>query len=283
MPDKAGAGPRWEDGPCPDHVPGALHRSPLIEASASTAVFNVPTVGRFLVRPDHPVVVQRAAHATDHDVDCMVVGPVAALQCCLERRLCLRGTAVDIGGLALVAFGGVKGTSSLGAALALGGGRVLADGVVCVGGSPLSVWAPHGNDRGRTTLWPDTVKALCLDPSKASVVRPVLASRTFQVGEEPSEAPVTLAALVLPALDLSLGGSGPLVEQDIIGPSAAVAALRDAVWHSPVWADLGRQSDEFQLLTEMAVVVPISRVRRSDGSIAATLKEMARLAEEMLP
>jgi hypothetical protein len=89
--------------------------------------------------------------------------------------------------------------------------------------------------------------------------------------------------LVLPALDLSLGGSGPLVEQDIMGPSAAVAALRDAVWHSPVWADLGRQSDEFQLLTEMAVVVPISRVRRSDGSIAATLKEMARLAEEMLP
>ena len=283
MPDRGGARPLWEDGPCPDHVAGALHRSPLIEASANTAVFNVPTVGQFLIRAGHPVVVQRAAYATDDDVDCMVVGPVAALQCCLEGRLCLRGTAVDIGGRALVAFGGVKGTSSLGAALALGGGQVLADGVVCIGSSPLSVWAPHGNDRGRTTLWPDTAKALSLDPSRSSVVRPVLASRRFQVGDEPSEAPVPLAALVLPALDLSLGGSGPLVEKDSMGPSAAVAALRDAVWHSPVWADLGRQSEEFRLLTQMAAVVPMSRIRRADGSIAATLKDMARLAEETLP
>jgi hypothetical protein len=63
----------------------------------------------------------------------------------------------------------------------------------------------------------------------------------------------------------------------------SIAALRDAVWHSPVWVDLGRQRDQFQLLTAIAAVVPMWRLRRANGPIGATLKEMARLTGAMLP
>lgn len=272
----------WLPGAVPHHLDGALHCSPLIEATERAALFRLPTVGRFLVEAHKPVVVDQAEDADGADVDCMFAGPVAALKCSLEGQFCLRGAAVEVAGRAVVVVGGVGGASSLAATLALRGARVIADGVVCVGGHPLAVWAPAGVRPGRVTLWPATWKALSLDPAQGSLVRRALPSRSFALGAPAPDRPVTLGAVVFPFRDRSLGGGGPAAVGEAETVPEAVTALRDAEWHAPVIADLGKGRAELEWLIGVATAAPVVRLRRAEGPIAVTLAEMARLAEGML-
>lgn len=273
----------WVHGTVPKYLPEVLHRSPLIEASAKAALFRLPGIGRFLVRPHVVVFVEASDGATEEDIECIFSGPVVALRSCLEGQFCMRGTAVELRGRAVLVLGGATGASSLAAALALGGGRVLADGVVCISGDPPEVWPPIGSATGRLTLWPPTVEALCLDPAQASTLRPVLPSRVFALGAQPPRVPVPLGALVFPSPDPRLGDRDPLVVAEDMAVRFSVSALRDAVWHSRVWEDLGGQQDQFELLTQMASAVPLLCLRRAFSPIAETLKEMARLIEAMFP
>lgn len=272
----------WLPGAVPHRLDGALHRSPLIEATESVALFRLPTVGRFFVEAHQPVVVEQAEGADGADVDCMFAGPIAALRCSLEGQFCLRGAAVEVEGRAVVAVGGVGGTSSLAATMALRGARVIADGVVCVGGDPLAVWAPAGATPGRVTLWAATWRALSLDPAQGSLIRRVLPSRSFSLGARAPGRPVPLGAVVLPFRDRSLGGGSPAAVGEAVRVPDAVTALRDAEWHAPVVADLGKGRAELEWLIEVATAVKPKRLRRAEGAIAVTLAEMARLAEGML-
>lgn len=270
---------RWVRGPVPGHLERPAHRSPLIEAARDMAIFRLPTVGRFLVRPGRPVVVEQAPGASAADVECMLAGPVGALGCCLEGIFCLRGAAVEVAGKALVVAGSVRGTSSLVAAVALRGGNVIADGVVCTGGEPLAAWPLPSGEMGRLILWPDTWRGLCIDPAGGRPVRRGLASRAFALGGQSLPAShVPVGALVLPTADTSLGGMRPFVLEKPLGPAQAVAALRDAMWHAPVVADLGMGGAEIDWLARLAAL-GVREIHRAEGAIAATLALMAELAE----
>lgn len=212
------ASPLWEPGEVAERLPGALYRSPLIEADVDKALFRLSTVGRFLVRPGEPTIIARTPVATDEDVLCLLRGPVAALRAALARQFALRGAAVAVGDRGLVVCGSASGTSTLVAALALAGRRVVADGVVVVGPSavisPVPESAATSGEEGPApalTLWPDSAEALGLDPSARALVRPSLASRLFGLGPvgAPGSRPVRLAALAILTVDNRLDRRQP--------------------------------------------------------------------------
>ena len=272
---------RWERGRVPAGLAGARHRSPLVQAERDQAVFSLGSVGRFLVRPGRPVVVEAAPGATEADIECMLAGPVAALQCCLEGVPCLRGAAVEMSGRGVLIVGGARGTSALAAALACRGAKVVADSVLCTGGGPLSVWPAPGNPSGRLALWPDVARAIGLDPAQGVPVRPALGLRQFALGPG-ATAPVPISAAVMTTVDSALGGDRPSVDREAMSQLEAVRALLDASWHSPVVGDLGRRRDEFEHLTQLAATVPMWRLRRAGTTVAGTLEELARQTEEAL-
>lgn len=260
-----GPTPIWLEGHVPASLPDAMHRSALVEANKQRALFQLKTVGRFLVEPGRPTIVERAPGATDHDIECFLRGPVAALRLGLSGHFALRGAAVDIGGRALAVCGVATGTSSLVAALALEGCAVLADGVICVEGNPPGV-APIPEARPvLVTLWPDSMKALGLDPSSGGVVRPVLSSRTFVLGPPPS-GPVPLGALV--ALGASDSPHAVTTPEALTG-FAAVATILKAFWHPHLVEDLGMAKEQFRWAAAIAGSTPtvILTRRRSETSV----------------
>ena len=264
-------GPTWEPGVVPERLEGALYRSPLIEVSRNLALFRFGNVGRFLVKADGPVLVERVPEASDEDVQCMLRGPVAALRCCLEGQFCLRGSAVEIGGQAVVFSGTARGTSTAAAGLALGGGRMVADGVVVISGTPLAASPASQSGAALVTLWPDAVEALGLDASAGRLVRPSLASRLFAIGPQFGPRSVTVGALCAIVVDPRSRASGIMIEP--MNPRRRVAALLDAEWHSPVVRALGLEGEHFRWVADVTSSVPMFVARRPPRALGTTLTE----------
>lgn len=272
---------RWVVGRVPERLAKPVHQSYLVDASPKEAVFRLSSIGRFLVRLGEPTVVQRACGATDVDIECLLRGPVSALRCCLDGQFALRGAAVDIGGRGLVIYGTAKGHSSLVAGLALAGHRIIADGVVVISegsphaSAPPEAWPP------RVTLWPDSVRALGIDPTTGTVVRSGLPSRSFALGAAPSPTPVAVKACIV--LPIGYRGKSPdSVEVEPMPPSWRIQALLNAQWHPRVLRDLGMQGRHFQWLTGLAAKVPMVVLARKPRSISSTLPLMVNKAEEVL-
>ncbi len=271
----------WVRGQVPESLRNAVHRSPLIEAEPRRALFRLATVGRFLVRPGEPTVVEPSPDATDTDIECFIRGPVAALACFLRGEFSLRGAAAEVRGGAVVACGTSCGTSSLVANLALRGHPVIADSVVCVGGKPPHA-APLG-EAGSTsvTLWPDSVTALGLDPKEGTPVRPALAPRAFHLGPPKSRDRVRVAALVLLDQDNRLGGGNHLVAETVAG-FRAVGILLQYQWHTRLARDLGMERDQFEWATDLAKAVPFTVLSWGTGKIGQTLPALVEQAERLV-
>ena len=106
----------------PTDLAKPLLRGPAIEANREEVLIRVPRVGRFLVRREPPVLVERAPGATDADLECFRDEPVAAAAALLRGDLPLRAASVSIGGRAVALCGpSASGKSTLAAALALRG------------------------------------------------------------------------------------------------------------------------------------------------------------------
>jgi hypothetical protein len=275
--------PYWESGAVPDHLPEALHHSPLIEAGRERALFQLWTVGRFLVRVGEPTVVDRAPGATDSDIECLLRGPVAALRSCLGGDFALRGSAVEVRGRALVIVGTACGASSLAASLALQGHALVADGVVRIVGAPPYATLVAEARPARVTLWPDSIDELGLDPAEGEVVRPVLPSRAFALGPAPSRDSVPIAAFAVPTVDYRLGPGDALVATRASTTVQAVAALTGAQWHIPVLRDLGMQKEQFQWAAALARALPIALLDRTPAGMGLTLPSLVRNAEKLVP
>ena len=129
------------------------------------ALVRLPTIGRFLVPVDGLPTVERHPGADSLDVECVIEGPVRAVQGLMGGHFALRGSAVLANGEALVITGisGV-GKSALAAALMRSGASVLADGYVFVdAGTPPMLRVTRGRvDSGRTLSrpWAWTVPAV---------------------------------------------------------------------------------------------------------------------------
>ncbi len=231
----------WEPGAVPRRLARAQYRSALIDASTDEALLRLATVGRFLVRPGRPVVVERAPGATDEDVSCFVQGPGKALAAL--RRFPLRGAAVDVGGRALVVCGAGTGSSSLAAALALRGHPVLGDSVVLVDRS-MAV-EPTGAD---VVLWPDVANDLGL--SEGRILRPALPARVHSFPAAPASVP--LGALVVLAVDGRLDDCPQLVEVEELEAARRISALLGAQWYAQMLGPLGLAGEHFEWATSLA-------------------------------
>lgn len=271
----------WTRGAVPYRIPEATHRSPLIEASPTRALFRLLTVGRFLVEPHRPALVQQAANACEEDIECFAGGTVAALRLCLEKEFSLRGSAVEIGGKAVVMIGTACGTSTLAAALAQRGHALLADGMVPVPGSAPGV-RPLKSRPATTTLWPDSVEWLGLDQAAGRTVRPGLRSRAFTFGTPPAPGTVAVGAIVVPSVDFRLQGSCNVSAPEKIGGFQATMQLLQAQWHPRVIADLGLQAHQHHWLTNLAGRAPMYRLRRRGDAPTTTISESAERIEELV-
>lgn len=272
---------RCQLGHVPDALPEATYRSPLIDANGRSALFRLGTVGRFLVTVDEPTVVERASEATDEDVDCLLRGPVAALRCLLSGQFALRGSAVEMRRGALVLCGPALGASTLTAALALRGHRVIADGVVVISGDPPAASPPSEAWPPRITLWPDSVEALGLDASDGQVVRPQVASRSFSLGASPSPEPSPVASVSLLASDHRLNHETELEGSEQLPLTMQVAALLDAQWHRALVASLGMQAQQFSWVTSLAKAVPMVVLGRDAGGVGVTLPTLVGRVERV--
>ena len=269
----------WAEGRVPESLPDAVHRSALVEANRHQALFRLKTVGRFLVEQDNPTVVERAAGATDQDVECFLRGPVAALRLCLAGHFALRGAAVEIDGRALAVCGIATGASTLAAALALEGHPVLADGVVCIEANPPTVVLIPEAYPPRLTLWPDVVEAFGLDPSDGELVRPPLSSRAFALGPPPPSRPVPLGALL--SLGVADNRNVPFTAETLSG-FAAVATLLKAFWHPHLTEDLGMAKQQFEWAATVVGTTPTVLLPPGRDDIGASCHLLVKAALEVM-
>jgi hypothetical protein len=253
----------------PTKLAGALVRGPLVDATDRAVLVRVPMVGRFLVAAGEPVLVERAAGATDADLRCFLDEPVAAAAALLNGELVLRAATVAIGGRAVVLCGPpAAGKSALAAALAQRGHGVLADAVTVVAprsDSDALVVAPLAPE---PVLWPDTVAELGLGEESARVVRPSLLKRAYAIG--PDAPPAPLAAVV--DLHARVTARTPAIEP--MTGVEALTTLLGARWHARLAASLGQETVQFKIATRAAAATHVRLLRPRLGTPTATLAEL---------
>ena len=274
----------------PRHLPPeeVLYRSAVCEVGRQRALFSLGTVGRFLVVPGEATTVEASPGSTENDIDCMLRGPVAALRSCMTGLFCLRGAAVVIAGRSVALCAAGLGASTLAAALALRGHRLVADGVVTVAlkdaGFELGA-APEAGPRPSVTLWPDSATALGLAGSDGAEVRPGLASRRFWLGTGSvvaAGAPRSCGVVAL-TVDGRLGPEPPLVRADKLQASKRISVLTEHEWFPTLPAALGLAGEHFDWATTIASKVPFVLVNRDPGPPRRGLGELVALLEEMSP
>ena len=241
-----------------------------MEVELRQALLCLPTIGRFLVPLDGLPTVERHAGADRADVECVVEGPVRALQGLMGGHFALRGSAVLANGEALVITGnsGV-GKSALAAALTRSGASVLADGYVFVdAGTPPTLRVT----RGRVDLWPDTVTALGLDSAGGELVRAALQKRAF-AGPTPCTQPhVPVRGLVVLTTAPSL--ISPTPETRYLELPKAMRTLASLGYLRQAIAPLGVIDDHFRWLASLVSLRPVE-LCRGGGDMAESLEGLA--------
>jgi len=241
----------------PDRLAAAVMRGPVVEASPDAILFRVPSVARFLVQAEGPVLVERAIGASDADLACFRDGPVAAAAAVLRGDLVLRAAAVSIGGSAVALCGvSAAGKSSVAAALGQRGHSVLADAVTVIstdpnhGGFIVAPLAPE------LQLWPDSARELGLGKVPGRVVRATLAVRAYRLGPDPCAAPLGAVAV------LSVDASEREPRFEAADGTARVRALFGASWHLRLADSLGLSTALFSRIVDVACAVPCVRIVR---------------------
>jgi hypothetical protein len=259
----------------PDRLVGAVLRGPVVEASPDAILFRVPTVARFLVQAEGPVLVERAVGASDADLACFRDGPVAAAAALLRGHVVLRAATVSIGGTAVALCGvSAAGKSSLAAALGQRGHTVLADAVTAISTDPdrrRFVVAPLGPE---LQLWPDSVRELGLDETPSRVVRAALAARAYRLGPDPVAAPLGAVGL------LSIAATAKRARLEAVDGAAKVRALLGAGWHLRLADPLGLSTALFSRVADLASAVPCVRVVRPRRGVSAA--QLAKIVEGLV-
>jgi hypothetical protein len=251
---------------------GGVGCGPILEATAEAVLFRIPRVGRFLVRAEGPVLVERAPGASDGDLECFRDGPVSAARALLLGRVVLGAAAVAIHGKA-VAVCGVSGAgkSAVAAALAQRGHAVLADSVTAIADDASRTVAPVSPE---LVLWPDTACELGLDERCGRRVRAGLKAHAYQLGPDPVAEPLAQVVFLRVAPLARHSSSAP------IRGAAKVQALIGASWYRRLLAALPRSDAHIQALTHLAADVRCVELQRPARGLASS--RLAELVEKLL-
>ena len=147
-------------GPVPKALKNPVHSGPFAEADAGgTMLVRIDAVARYLVTGRRTVVIDPAPGAPASDVRMFLLGSVLGLLCHLRGYLPLHGACVIVGerAIALVGHAG-EGKSTMAAALAEAGHRLLADDITALQISDTSVLVQPTFPRIK--LWSDSLAAL---------------------------------------------------------------------------------------------------------------------------
>lgn len=124
-----------------------------------------------LSRDGTEIVWYRRSDAIEELVRSIVIGPVLALALELSGSFCLHGSAVSIGGRAVVFLGPkYHGKSTLATALTAAGARLIGDDLIAVSPGPPAMVMPGVPS---VRLWDDALDALPIDTLCNNIVRGV--------------------------------------------------------------------------------------------------------------
>jgi hypothetical protein len=162
-------------GAVPEVLPESRQLGCAVQIAADRRIrFSVPGVAAFLIDGDSRVTIDAALPADAPEIRIFLFGTVLGILCYRRGLIPLHAAAVEIGGRAILLAGpsGV-GKSTLAAALAARGHRVLTDDLCAVRREPdgsVSVLTSFP----RVRLWRDALEALGLSPAGLERSRPDL-------------------------------------------------------------------------------------------------------------
>lgn len=211
----------------PGAVPGAL-ADPAIDrdflqiAADGTALVRFDDIGRFLIR-DGVVTYDLAVAEDAPELTPILFGNILACICWRRGQLALHGSAVAIGGRAVMLLGRVAtGKSLLAAALARRGHCLLADEVVVAAGA---MCFPTG---GPLQLADDALLAAGIDPSPLPRYDNFpIPKRHWSAGPAPEPRPYPVAAMICLSKALP---DAPVDPRPLASDEAAAAILNHFYW-----------------------------------------------------
>lgn len=248
----------WNAGSVPLRLEAPVYEGPLVQIELHSALLCVPAVGRFLVTRSQPTVVDAGPSATQADVECFLRGPVLALAALLGGGYPLRGSAVAIGGRAVLLTGAASaGKSTLAAGLVGRGHSLLSDGVVVVNHTQEVLHAGSGID-----LWPQVAAAVGFEPANGTLLRPGVLKRRWPTTEGPIEA-TNLHCIVVFTGVPAMTDNRDLVP---IAPKATLSSLVAAEWFGRAVHPLGRALNHLDWVSAMSSH-PAYQLGTGSGSI----------------
>ncbi|HEV2674710.1 MAG TPA: serine kinase [Aliidongia sp.] len=232
-------------------------RPRLSVGTDGTVLLLLEGIGRFLVRPDGEIRLERSEEGCRADVEAALVSVVAGAVLHQRASLPLHASCVLIDGRA-VAITAPSGTgkSTLAAALVSAGHRLLTDDICVIrfaeDGTAMAVpGAP------RLRLYDDSANAV----GQGSKTLPIAGTVRDKRGwDRPltDHAPLPLAAI----LRLERAATAGL--ERLTGVSA-INPMQDIIYRAPLGLRLGRGRELFRGLTRLADKVPIYRLTRPEG------------------
>ena len=242
-------------------------------AAPGAVLLRFPEVGAFLVTPDR-IVAEPVSGLHPDVLRSFVLGPAIGTLLHLRGHLVLHASAVRFG-LGSVAFLGDSefGKSTVAAACWTAGHGLVADDVTMVelpedGGAMVVPAFP------RMKVWPESLRALGLDPDAFPKVHPELDKRDVRAVDGFQHEPVPLAGLYV----LREGGADPAVTE--LDPQAAFAALLTNSYAADLLEATGTREHHFQQVAQLVGRVrvrslvtgsPLEQVRRVPAVVAADL------------
>jgi hypothetical protein len=269
-PDSAGAPDlQLVEGPAPLELEDPLWSRPRLSVGRDgTVLLRLEGIGRFLIRPEGEIRLDRSEDGRRADIEAALVSVVAGAVLHQRALLPLHASCVLIDGVAVaITAPSGAGKSTLAAALVSAGHRLLTDDICVVrfAEDGAAVALPGAN---RLRLYDDSATAVGQGPKTAPTTEAVREKRGW---DRPiaDHAPQPLAAI----LRLERATTASL--KRLTGLSA-INPMQDIVYRAPLGVRLGRERELFRGLTRLADKVPIYRMTRPER--LDSLAELVQLA-----
>jgi hypothetical protein len=202
-----------------------------------------------------------APPTTRDDVETYLFGPIFGLLLYLRGLTCLHASAIACRGKALVFVGAAEaGKSTLAAAFARQGHRILTDDILVVDESGRSIVAKPGIPR--IGLWPPSVESLWGDADALPRQTPTWDKRYLDLEGQGlfQDSPLPVGAVYVLA-DRQLDAA--LHIEALAGTEAMLALIANK--YVTRYSEREQDRRDFVLLSELAASVPIRRITRRDA------------------
>lgn len=211
------------------HVPNATVNEDGHEVSGDDVLLSFPRVGAFRIRGGREIVVEPLPGVDEAVVRLSLLGPALAVLLHQRGLLVLHASCVVVDGAAVAFLGDSQwGKSTTAAALYRSGRPLVADDVLAV--DLHSGFPTVRRAFPQVKLWPESVKALGIEPQELRTIHPALEKRAFraQVGFGDDDLPLARLYVLSDGPEVRVEG---LEEQEafveLIRHSHAASLLRD--------------------------------------------------------